>query len=108
MVQLFPASEIFVPEHPEEHGFYELELPDAFRWIKQDARCWLSAEHIAHLSSPMLRVTATTGGNERFLSIYLDGAFLGTERIDRYGSYYFHLPFKPLTPSGSVEICFRV
>ena len=38
MVQLFPASEIFVPEHPEEHGFYELELPDAFRWIKQDAK----------------------------------------------------------------------
>ena len=34
--------------------------------------------------------------------------FLGTERIDRYGSYYFHLPSKPLTTSGSVEICFRV
>jgi hypothetical protein len=37
-----------------------------------------------------------------------EGAFVGTERIDRYGSYYFHLPSKPLATSGSVEISFRV
>jgi SAM-dependent methyltransferase len=108
MVRLFPSSEIFVPDRPEEHGFYELELPDAFRWIKQEARCWLPVERIAHLSSPMLRVTATTGRNECYFSVYLDGAYLGTERIDRYGSYYFHLPSKLLTTSESVEICFRV
>lgn len=108
MVRLFPSSEIYVPDHPEEHGFYELELPDAFRWIKQEARCWLPVEYIARLSSPMFKVTATTGRNECYLTIYLDDAFLGTERIDRYGSYYFHLPSKPWATSGSVEICFRV
>jgi SAM-dependent methyltransferase len=108
MVRLFPTSEIYVLDHPEEHGFYELELPDAFRWIKQEARCWLPVEHIAHLSSPMLRVTATTGRGECYLTIYLEGAFVGTERIDRYGSYYFHLPSKSLATSGSVEISFRV
>jgi hypothetical protein len=91
MVRLFPSSEIFVPNHPEQHGFYDLELPDAFRWIKQEAKCWLPAEHLTHLSSPMLRVTATIGRNECFLSVYLDGDFLGTQGIDRYGSYYFHL-----------------
>jgi ubiquinone/menaquinone biosynthesis C-methylase UbiE len=108
MVRLFPSSEIFVPDHPEAHGFYELELPDAFRWIKQEAKCWLPVEHIAHLSSPMLRVTATAGRNECYLAVYLDGAFLGTERINRYGSYYFHLPSKPLATSGPVRICLRV
>jgi ubiquinone/menaquinone biosynthesis C-methylase UbiE len=108
MVRLFPSSEIYVPDHPEAHGFYELELPDAFRWIKQEARCWLPVEHIVRLSSPMLRVTATTGRSECYLTIYLDGAFLGTERIDRYGSYYFHLPSKPLATSGSAQICCRV
>jgi SAM-dependent methyltransferase len=108
MVRLFPSSEIYVPDHPEEHGFYELELPDAFRWIKQEARCWLPVEYIARLSSPMLKVTTTTGRNECYLTIYLDDAFLGTERIHRYGSYYFHLPSKPWATSGSVEICFRV
>jgi ubiquinone/menaquinone biosynthesis C-methylase UbiE len=108
MVRLFPSSEIYVPDHPEEHGFYELELPDAFRWIKQEAKCWLPVEHIAHLSNPMLRVTATAARNECYLAVYLDGAFLGTERIDRYGSYYFHLPSKPPATSGSVGICLRV
>jgi ubiquinone/menaquinone biosynthesis C-methylase UbiE len=108
MVRLFPSSEIYVPDHPEAHGFYELELPDAFRWIKQEAKCWLPVEHIAHLSNPMLRVTATAGRNECYLAVYLDGAFLGTERIDRYGSYYFHLPSKPPATSGAVGICLRV
>jgi SAM-dependent methyltransferase len=108
MVRLFPSSEIYVPDHSEEHGFYELELPDAFRWIKPEAKCWLPVEHITRLASPMLRVTATTGRNECYLGVYYDGTFLGTERIDRYGSYYFHLPSKPLTPSGAVEISFRV
>ena len=108
MVRLFPTSEIYVPDHPEEHGFYELELPDAFRWIKQEAKCWLPVEQIAHLSSPMLKVTATTRHKECYLAVYFDGTFLGTERIHRYGSYYFHLPSKPLAISGAVEICFRV
>src|SRR5262247_3804261 len=108
MVRLFPSSEIHVPDHPEAHGFYELELPDAFRWIKPEAKCWLPVENMARLSSPMLRVTATTRRNERYLAVYLDGAFLGTERIDRYGAYYFHLPCMPLATSGALEICFRV
>jgi SAM-dependent methyltransferase len=108
MVRLFPTSDIYVPDHPEAHGFYALELPDAFRWITQEARCWLPVERLAPLSSPMLRVTATTGRSEAYLSLYLEGTFLGTERIDRYGAYYFPLPAKPLITSGAVEIGFRV
>jgi SAM-dependent methyltransferase len=108
MVRLFPSSEIFVPNHPEEHGFYELELPDAFRWIKQEAKCWLAAETVARLSSPVLRVTATVGRSERFLSVYMDGDLLGTQRIDRYGSYYYHVPSERVNKLGLVEIYLRV
>jgi SAM-dependent methyltransferase len=108
MVRLFPSCEIYVPDHPEVHGFYELEWPDAFRWIKQEAKCWLPVERIARLSSPTLRVTAAAGRNESYLAAYFDGTFLGTERIHRYGSYYFHLPSKPSATSGAVEISFRV
>jgi SAM-dependent methyltransferase len=108
MVRLFPSSEICVPNHPDEHGFYGLELPDAFRWIKQEAMCWLPAENIARLSSPMLRITATVGRSERFLSVSMDGDFLGTQRIDRYGSYYYHVPSERVNKSEPVEICLRV
>jgi ubiquinone/menaquinone biosynthesis C-methylase UbiE len=108
MVRLYPSSEIFVNNDPEEHGFYDLELPDAFRWIKQKAKCWLPAENINHFSTPMLNVTASAGHNERYLSVYIDGDFLGTQRIDRYGSYYFHLPPGRLITSGPVEICLQV
>jgi SAM-dependent methyltransferase len=108
MVRLFASSEIFVPNQPEENGFYDLELPDAFRWIKQEARCLLPAEKIACLSSPMLRITASIACGERFLSVYVDGDFLETQRIDRYGSYYFHVPSKYSTTSEFVEICLRV
>src|SRR5262245_44859678 len=104
MVRLYPASEIFVNGDPQENGFYALELPDAFRWIKQEARCLIPAKNIAHLSTPMLQVTASAGRNERYLSIYLNGDFLGTQRIGSYGSYYFHVPPKRLTTSGPVEI----
>ena len=68
MVSLFPSSAIYVPDQPEEYGFYELELPDAFWWIKQEATCWLPAESIARLASPVLRITATVGRSERFLA----------------------------------------
>ena len=62
MVRLFPTSEICVPDHPEEYGFHELELPGCLPVDQaRSSRCWLPVEHIAHLSSPMLRVTATTG-----------------------------------------------
>ena len=77
MVRLFPSLEIFVPDYPEEHGFYELELPDAFRWIKQEAKCWLPTEHLIHLASPMLRVTATTGRHECYLQSTSMGHFSG-------------------------------
>jgi SAM-dependent methyltransferase len=108
MIHLFPSSEVFVPNQPEENGFYELELPDAFRWIKQEAICWLPAEIIARHSSPVLRITATVGRSERFLSVYMDGDFLATQRIDRYGSYYYHVPSGGLNKAGLVEICLRV
>ena len=108
MVRLFTSSEIFVPGQPEDDGFYDLELPDAFRWIKQEARCLLPAEHMADVAHPMLRITATTGRSERFLSVYVDGDFLGTQRIDRYGAYYFHVPLKRMKDSEHVEICLRV
>jgi SAM-dependent methyltransferase len=108
MIHLFPSSEIFVPNQPEENGFHELELPDAFRWIKHEARCLLPGETIARLSSPVLRITATVGRSERFLSVYLNGDFLGTQRIDRYGSYYYHVPSERVNKLGLVEICLRV
>jgi SAM-dependent methyltransferase len=108
MVRLFPSSEIFVPNQPEENGFHELELPDAFRWIKDEARCLLPAETIARLSSPMLKITATVGRSERFLSVYMNGDFLGTQRIEQYGSYYYHMPSERITKLGLVEICLRV
>jgi SAM-dependent methyltransferase len=108
MIRLFPSSEVFVPNQPEEDGFYELELPDAFRWIKPEARCWLPSGIIARLSSPVLRITATVGRHERFLSVSMDGEFLATQRIDRYGSYYYHVPSKFGNTSGPVEICLRV
>jgi hypothetical protein len=47
----------------------------------------LPGETIARLSSPVLRITATVGRSERFLSVYLNGDFLGTQRIDEYDSY---------------------
>jgi hypothetical protein len=108
MIRLFPSSEVFVPNQPEANGFHELELPDAFRWIKQEAICWLPAEIIARLSSPVLRITATAGRSERFLSVYMDGDFLATQQIDRYGSYYYHVPSEGLNKAGLVEICLRV
>jgi SAM-dependent methyltransferase len=108
MLRLFPVSEVFVPDAPEEHGFYDLEMPDAFRWIKQEARCLSSAENQTHLTSPMLRITANVGRSERFLSVYVDGEFLGTERIDRYGAYYFHLRSERVKTSGVMEIALRV
>jgi ubiquinone/menaquinone biosynthesis C-methylase UbiE len=108
MVRLFASSEIFVPGQPEENGFYDLELPDAFRWIKQEARCLLPAERMTNLASPMFRITATIGRSERFLSVYVDGDFLGTQRIDRYGVYYFHLPSNRVKDSEPVQICLRV
>jgi ubiquinone/menaquinone biosynthesis C-methylase UbiE len=108
MVRLFPSSEIFVPSQPEENGFYDLEMPDAFRWIKQEARCLLAAKSMAHLSTPMLRVTANAAHGEHYLSVYINSAFLGTQRIDRYGSYYFHLPSERLSTSGPLEIYLRV
>jgi SAM-dependent methyltransferase len=108
MVRLFASSEVFVPDQPEAHGFYDLELPDAFRWIKQEARCLIPAEHITDLASPILRITVSTGRSERFLSVYADDDFLGTQRIDRYGAYYFRLPSKHLHDSERVEICLRV
>jgi len=108
MIRLFPSSEIVVPSDPEAHGFYDLELPDAFRWIRQEAKCWLPIERLASLAHPMLRVTATAGSQERFLSVYLNDHFLETQRIDRYGSYYFHVPSRPSTISGLLEICLRV
>jgi hypothetical protein len=85
MVRLFPPSEIFVPDQPEEYGFYALELPDSFRWIKQEARCSFPANHMSGVASPVVKITANTRGSERFLSVYMDGDFLGTQRIDRYG-----------------------
>ena len=108
MVRLFPASEVFVPSKPEECGFYDLELPDAFRWIKQEARCLSSAKNLTSLASPMLRITATVGRSERFLSVDIDGEFVGTERIDRYGAYYFHLPSERVKTSEAIEITLRV
>jgi SAM-dependent methyltransferase len=108
MIRLLPSSELFVPNQPEAHGFHELELPDAFRWIKQEATCWLPAEIIAGLSSPMLTVTATVGRSECFLSVHIDGNFLGTQRIDRYGSYYYHVLSERVNRSGLVEIRLRV
>jgi SAM-dependent methyltransferase len=108
MVRLFTSSEIFVPGQPEENGFYDLELPDAFRWIKQEARCLLPAKHMTGLANPMLRITASTGKSERFLSVHIDDDFLGTQRIDHYGAYYFHLPSKYVNASEHVEIRLRV
>ena len=108
MIHLFPSSEIFVPNQPAENVFHELELPDAFWWIKHEARCMLPGETIARLSSPVLRITATVGRSERFLSVYLNGDFLGTQRIDRYGSYYYHVPSERVNKLGLVEICLRV
>jgi SAM-dependent methyltransferase len=108
MVRLFPSSEIFVSDQPEKNGFYDLELPDAFRWMKHEARCLLPAEHITGLAGPMLRITASTGRSERFLSVYINDDFLGTQRIDRYGAYCFHVPSKRVYDSERVEICLRV
>jgi SAM-dependent methyltransferase len=108
MVRLFTSSEVFVTNHPEQHGFYDLELPDAFRWIKQEATCMLPAAKINCLASPMLRITANAARTDRFLSVYLGGHFLGTQRIDRYGSYYFHVSPERLHRTGEIEICLRV
>jgi ubiquinone/menaquinone biosynthesis C-methylase UbiE len=108
MVSLFPSSAIYVPDQPEEYGFYELELPDAFRWIKQEARCLLPAKQMTGLARPMLKITANTAGSERFLSVYLDGDFLETQRIDRYGSYYSHLSLAHVNTSRPVEVGLRV
>jgi ubiquinone/menaquinone biosynthesis C-methylase UbiE len=108
VIRLFPTSEVIVPSEPEAYGFYELELPDAFRWMKPEAKCWLPADTMAGLSSPMLRVTASTGSGERFLLVYVDGDFLETQRIDRYGTYYFPVPAACMNKPGLVEIVFRV
>jgi ubiquinone/menaquinone biosynthesis C-methylase UbiE len=108
VIRLFPTSEIVVPSEPEAYGFYELELPDAFRWMKPEAKCWLPADTMAGLSSPVLLVTASTGSGERFLSISVDGDFLETQRIDRYGTYYFAVPAACVNKPGLVEIAFRV
>src|SRR5688500_89911 len=70
MVRLFPSSEIFVSDQPEKDGFYDLEFPDAFRWMKHEARCLLPAEKITGLASPVLRITASIGQGERYLSVY--------------------------------------
>jgi SAM-dependent methyltransferase len=108
MIRLFTSSEVFVANHPEGHGFYDLELPHAFRWIKQEAKCLLPAKQIARLASPILRVTANTARSERFLSIYIGGDFLGTQRIDRYGAYYFQVSPERCQTTGNIEICLRV
>jgi hypothetical protein len=108
MIRLFPSAEVLVPTPHAENGFYDLELPDAFRWIKQEARCFLPIENIACLSSPALRITASPGRSERFLSVSVDGDFLGTQRINRYGSYYFHLPSERVNKSELVEISLHV
>jgi SAM-dependent methyltransferase len=108
MDRLFTSSEVFVANQPEENGFYDLELPDAYRWMKQEAHCLLPSENIARLENPVLRITANTARSERFLSVYINGDFLGTQRIDRYGSYYFYLPPEPLNKSGDTEIALRV
>jgi SAM-dependent methyltransferase len=108
MVRLFPSSEIFVSDQPEKNGFYDLELPDAFRWMKHEARCLLPAEKITGLASPVLRITASIGQGERYLSVYIDDDFLGTQRIDRYGTYYFHMPLRCVNASERAEIRLRV
>src|SRR5919198_363641 len=108
MIRLFASLERFVIAQPEENGLYNLQLPDALRWIKQEARCVLPAEKIGCLLSPMLRLTTSTRRGERLLSAYIGGDFLGTQPIGQYGAYYPHLPSELLNKSALMEICLQL
>jgi ubiquinone/menaquinone biosynthesis C-methylase UbiE len=108
MTRLFPSSEVIVPGDPADSGFHRLETPDAFRWIGREARCLLPTEALTRLERPMIRVTAQNGSTEVHLSLYVDGRFVGTQPIDRYGSYYFAVAPGHAAKSSSVEILLRV
>ena len=94
---------------PIDSGFYDLELPDAFRWMKQEAKCLISPVKVCNFSQPVLVITTNRINAETTpsLSVYLNGIPIGTQHIDRYGSYYY--AFKPsgLNISGFIEITLK-
>jgi len=94
---------------PIDSGFYDLELPDAFRWMKEEAKCLIPPVKVCNFSQPVLMITTNRFNAEIIpsLSVYLNGISIGTQRIDSYGSYYY--AFKPsgLNISEFIEITLK-
>lgn len=109
MRTLFPQAEVYVRGTPIENGFYDLELPDAFRWTSSKATCWLPTDKAKYYEKPALSVTTggTSAPEDPCLLVFSEGVFCGARNIIGYDTHYFDLKTSLLDGKDFVKITFE-
>lgn len=108
--KLFPNSDCYTPGDPLKFGFYELNLPDAFRWIGLVATCVLKPPVITPRSRWILLITANSSprlGDTR-LSVEINGVPVGEKPIPTYGHYYFNVESGVVDKSDEISVALKV
>ena len=92
--RLFHDAPCFVFNEPEAAGFYELELPESYRWLKSNATCRYRIDAEAAFVEPYLLVRAASRQQQGgvHLTVSVEGRVVGVQLIPSYGAYFFSLP----------------
>lgn len=109
MDNLFPVSKVYVKASHEDSGFYELEMPDAFRWTKKTATCFYPCGGKS-FKNPRLLVVANSTIIHRapHLALEVDGQFIGAKIIEKYGEYYYEIDRSILAGKDEIKISLNV
>jgi len=107
---LFPAFDAYTDREPTACGFYDLIMPDAYRWMEREATLYLPNHEAQSFGRPALAIQTTFHGFSwlPFLSIEINQRYLGTQPIANFGTYYFAIPPGDEALAGELKITLRV
>lgn len=110
MQKLFSNCDCYTPGDPSQFGFYDLQLPDAYRWISSMATCLLKPPVITLQSQLVLLITSNSSpllGDTR-LSVEVNGVHIGEKPILVFGNYYFNVESSVVNKFDKVKVVLKV
>ena len=110
LIKLFPSCDCYAPGDPAQFGFYDLQLPDAYRSIGNEATCVLKLPVITPESRWVLLVTANSipHVSDTRLSVEINGVPVGEKAIPTLGLYYFDVESSVVSKSDAIKVSLKV